>query len=296
MTHELWIFLIASLMATSCALVGSLMVLRRMAMIGDALSHTVLLGLVLAFMLTGERSLTVMFVGATVVGLVTVFLTDLLNRMGKLQKDACIGIVFTFLFALAIILISAYTGEIDIDQEHLLYGEIAFAPFDTFEWQGQDVGPRAFWSLLFVTVANLLFIVIGYRHLQTVAFNASLATALGMSVNLIHYALTTMVSLTTVASFEAVGAILVVAMLVIPANTAYLFCRSIQGMLIWSVIFAIAASISGYYLAVWADASISAAIAMMSGFIFILILITVGPESVIQKIKFRFGLNRMNLS
>ena len=285
MTHELWILAIACLMGISCALVGALMVLRKMAMIGDALSHTVLLGLVLAFMITGSRSITVMFMGAILVGLITVFLTDFLNRMGKLQKDASIGIVFTFLFAVAVILISVYTGEIDIDQDHLLYGEIAFAPFDTIEWNGRDIGPRAFWMLLLVAIANLVFITVGYRYLQAIAFNASLAAALGMTVNLIHYALMTMVSLTTVSSFEAVGAILVVAMLVIPANTAYLISKSMYSMIILSVVFAIAACISGYYLAVWADASISAAIAMMAGFIFILVLVFFSPDSLLHRIK-----------
>lgn len=283
MTHELWILAIACLMGTCCALVGALMVLRQMAMIGDALSHTVLLGLVVAFMVTGSRSITVMFIGAILVGLMTVFFTDLLNRMGKLQKDASIGIIFTFMFAVAVILISVYTGEIDIDQDHLLYGEIAFAPFDTLEWNGSEVGPRAFWTLLLVAIANLLFIILGYRQLQAVAFNASLAAALGMTINLIHYALMTMVSLTTVASFEAVGAILVVAMLVIPANTAYLISKSMHSMLVWSVFFAIVASISGYYLAVWADASISAAIAMMAGFIFLVVLLLFNPNNIVLR-------------
>lgn len=283
MTHELWIIVIACLMGSCCALVGSLMVLRKMAMMGDALSHTVLLGLVLAFMITESRSIMVMFIGAISVGLVTVFLTDLLNRSGRLQEDASIGIIFTFLFAVAVILISVYTGEIDIDQEHLLYGEIAFAPFDTLIWEGEEVGPRAFWSLLIVLLLNLICITIGYHPIQTVAFNASLATALGMSVSLIHYVLMTLVSLTTVASFEAVGAILVVAMLVIPANTAYLFCRSMLSMMIWSVMFAIGASISGYYLAVWADASISAAIGIMTGVIFLLVLLFVAPDSPLRR-------------
>ena len=274
MSHELWILAIACLMATSCALVGSIMVLRKMAMLGDALSHTVLLGLVIAFLITGSRSITVMFFGAIAMGLITVFLTDQLNRLGKLQQDASIGIVFTLLFAIAILLISVYTGEVDIDQEHLLYGEIAFAPFDTLSWNNRELGPRAFWSLLLVVLANLAFVVIGYRHLQTIAFNISLASAMGISVNLIHYLLTCMVSLTTVASFEAVGAILVVAMLVIPANTAYLFCRSMLAMFAWSVIFALLSAISGYYLAAWADASIAAAIAIMAGVFFIAVLVT----------------------
>lgn len=274
MTHELWILVIAGLMGTSCALVGTLMVLRNMAMIGDALSHTVLLGLVVAFMLTDNRSIVVMFIGAAVSGLITVILMDTLNRLGQLQKDASIGIVFTFLFAVAVILISAYTGEVDIDQDHLLYGEIAFAPFDTLEWNQQDIGPKAFWSLLFVTCINVLFISLAYHRLQAIAFNISLAATLGLSVNLIHYLLMTMVSFTTVASFEAVGAILVVAMLVMPANTAYLISRSMKMMLILAVVFAWLASIGGYYLAVWADASIAAAIAVMSGSIFLLTLIS----------------------
>lgn len=284
-SHELWIIAIASLVALSCSLVGVFLVLRKMSMLGDAISHSVLLGIVLAFLLSGGRSLPAMMFGAGAVGLLTAYLTSVFHNTGRLQEDASIGVAFTWLFALGVILISLFAGQVDLDQDCVLYGEIAFAPFDTISLAGQDIGPRAFWTLLLVAALNTAFIVVGYRRLKTVSFDPVLASSLGISLTLWHYLLMTFVSLTTVASFESVGAILVVAMLVIPPNTAYLFARSLEEMIGWSVFFAIGSAIGGYLLARHFDASISGAMATVSGVLFIFVHVFVGPESLIAQIR-----------
>lgn len=277
----LWIIAIGCLVGISCSLVGVFLVLRKMAMLGDAISHSVLFGLVAAFLLTSSRGVPVMFAGAAAVGLLTAYLTNVLSHHGKLQEDASIGVTFTWLFALGVILVSVYAGQVDLDQDCVLYGEIAFAPLDTIAIFGSEAGPRAFWTLLVVTLLDLLFVVIGYRSLKAVSFDPTLAASLGINVALWHYLLMTCVSLTTVAAFEAVGAILVVAMLVIPANAAYLVVRSLPGMLCLSIAFSIASAIGGYFLASWFDASISAAVAMFSGFLFFAVLLFGGPDSLI---------------
>jgi manganese/zinc/iron transport system permease protein len=219
-------------------------------------------------LLTGSRDISVMLIGAGLVGLSTAFLIDWLHKKGRLQEDASIGIIFTGMFALAVILISAYSGQVDLDQECVLYGEIAFAPFDTIAIGGHDFGPRAFWALVLVTLLNGLFLWIGYYRLKLMSFNASFAATLGIQVGLWHYGLMALVSTTTVASFDAVGAILVVALIVIPANTAYLIARSFGGMLVWAAVFGALSSVLGYFVAKGFDASISAAIACVAALIF----------------------------
>lgn len=273
MAHEVWILAIAALTSISCAIVGVLLVLRRMAMLGDAISHSVLLGLVVAFLLTDSRSITIMLAGAALTGLATAWLTQVLNQYGKLQEDASMGIIFTLFFAVAVILISLYTGQVDLDQECVLYGEIAFAPFDTIIMGNNEIGPRSFWVLAIVTVLNLVFLWIGYYRLKAMTFNASFAASIGIQVGLWNYSLMALVATTTAAAFEAVGVILVVALIVIPANTAFLLARSLHGMLFYAIGFGVLSSISGYYLARYFDASISASIAVMAGVFLALVLV-----------------------
>lgn len=286
-SHEVWIVAIASLVAVSCSLVGVFLVLRKMAMLGDAISHSVLLGIVVAFLASGGRSLPAMMIGASAVGLLTAYLTSVFHKNGRLQEDASIGVAFTWLFALGVILISLFAGQVDLDQDCVLYGEIAFAPFDTVSVAEIEVGPRAFWTLLLITAMNVAFIGVGYRRLKTVSFDPVLASSLGISLTLWHYLLMTFVSLTTVASFESVGAILVVAMLVIPPNTAYLFAKSLEEMITWSILFGVVSAIGGYLLAKQFDASISGAMATVAGVLFIAVHIFVGPESLLAQLRRR---------
>jgi manganese/zinc/iron transport system permease protein len=278
LAHDLWILATASLVAISCALVGVFLILRRQSLMGDAISHSVLLGIVLAYLLSDSRDLGIMLTGAVLIGLLTAWLSDGLHKIGRVQSDASIGIVFTLFFSIGVILVSLYAGQIDLDQECVLYGEIAFVPFDTIIWggtqggTGTDIGPRAFWMILTVFVIVLLSLVIGFHRLQAIAFHPSLALSLGIQVTLWHYFLMTLVSLTAVASFDAVGAILVVALLVIPASSAYLIAKSLKTMLWLAAAYAQGAVLIGYALAFALDSSISASMAVSAG---VLLLLTV---------------------
>ena len=284
MENDIWILAIASLVAISCSMVGVFLVLRRMALLGDAISHSVLLGIVLAYLITDSRSIVAMLIGATLIGLVTAWLSDLLQKLGKLQTDASIGIIFTWFFAMGVILITLYAGQVDIDQECVLYGEIAFAPFDTIVFGNEDIGPRAFWMILGIFLLNIAIIVLAFNRFKLVSFHPALAISLGISVTFWHYLLMTMVSLTTVASFDAVGAILVVALLIIPASTAYLLANSLKSMLIIAAIYAELSVLIGYGLAVVLNSNIAASIGVTAG---ILLMITV---MVLQIKKKRLGL------
>ena len=275
MTNDIWILVTASLVAISCSLVGVFLILRRMSLIGDAISHSVLLGIVLAYLITGSRSMVAMMIGATLIGLITAWLSSAVHRLGNLQADASIGIIFTWFFAMGVILISLYAGQVDLDQECVLYGEIAFAPFDTLVWGETDIGPRAFWMILIVFLFNLALILFAFERFKLVAFHPALAVSLGVSVSFWHYLLMTMVSLTTVASFDAVGAILVVALLVIPASSAYLVATSLKGMLWLAAAYAQVSVLLGYGVAVILDSSIAASIVVMAG---VLLMVTVAIQ------------------
>ncbi len=273
MSDGAWIVLIGSLVGVSCSLVGVFLVLRRMSMLGDAMSHSVLFGIAAAFLLSGSRSPLVMFLGAGIVGLFTAYFSNALHRRGGLHEDSSIGVTFTTLFALGVLLISWGAGQVDLDQDCVLHGEIAFAPLDTLAVGEYNFGPRVVWSLGAVTLINILIIIFGYRSLSLISFDPLLAGAMGINVAFWHYLLMGAVSLTTVASFEAVGAILVVAMLVVPANAAFLLAKRLPTMIGLTVFFSLLSSVGGYELARQFDASISAAIAITGGILLIFSLV-----------------------
>lgn len=267
--HGAWILLIGSLAAAACALVGCFLVLQRMAMMGDAISHAVLPGIVAAFLFTGSRNVAPMLVGAGALGLLTAFLTDLLNRQGRLQNDAAIGVTFTWLFAIGVILVSRYAGQVDLDLDCVLYGEILFAPFDTLVVAGRDIGPRAAWTNGAALAFNAAFVLLAWKQLKAASFDPVFAAAIGLRVVVWHYLLMAAVSVTTVAAFESVGAILVVAMLVVPPNTAYLLTDRLWVMVALACGAGVASAIGGYALATALDSSIAASMATVSGALYL---------------------------
>ncbi len=283
MSDALWILAIAVLTGLVNAWLGVFLVLRRQAMLGDAISHSVLFGLVAAFLLSGSRAALPMFTGALATGLLTAWLSGVLERRGGVAADASMGVVFTTLFALGVILISAQAGHIDLDQECVLYGEIAFTPLDVISMGGLTLGPRAFWTLLLVAIPALAFILLGLPRLRALSFDAAHAAALGLPVGLLHLGLMSLTALAAVASFDAVGAILVVAMMVLPALSAWRLARSLEAMLVWASVYAVLSSLLGYAFAVWLDVSISASIAVMGGVLLLLTLLFLGPQALLRR-------------
>lgn len=267
---SLWILFTGSLVGAGCAMIGCFLVLRRMSMLGDAISHAVLPGIVLAFMFTGSRHIVFMLAGAAALGLLTAFITDVLNRWGKLQSDAAIGVTFTWLFALGVILITRFAGNVDLDVQCVYEGEIMFAPFDPLVIGGTALGPRAAWTMGIALVLNVAFLLVGWKQLKVCAFDPGLAASLGISVALWHYLLMAFVSLTTVAAFEAVGVILVVAMLTVPPNTAYLLTDRLWLMVVLASAVGVLSAVTGYLLATAIDGSIAGAMATMTGVFYVL--------------------------
>jgi manganese/zinc/iron transport system permease protein len=264
-----YIILTAFLFSASCGILGIYLVLRRMAMVGDAISHAVLPGIVIAFLVSESRDSLPMILGAALLGVFTTFMIDFFHQRARLQTDAAIGVSFTSLFALGIILISVYAGQVDLDQECVLYGEIAYVPIDLWITEsGQSLGPRAPYIAGIILVINLLFVGLGYKELQISTFDPAFAASIGISVSLWNYLLMGAVSMTTVAAFDSVGAILVVALLVGPPAIAYLLTEKFTHLLFGVIVISLIISVLGYYLAVALDGSIAGAIVSVAGALF----------------------------
>lgn len=255
-----------ALVATSCGILGSFLVLRKMAMVSDAISHAVLPGIVIAFLLGSDMDSLGMVLGAGLIGILTTFLIEFFHQKGKLQTDASIGVTFTWLFALGVILISYYAGDAHIDEDCVLYGEIAYTPLDLIYLEnGTILGPKALIVLSIILLLILVFVIAAWKEFFITSFDPAFSVSVGISSTLWHYILMSLVSLTTVASFESVGAILVVAFLITPAATAYLITTDLKRMILYSCLFGILSAILGYYLAYAIDGSIAGAMATIAG-------------------------------
>ncbi len=244
-----WIVVVAILCSVSASLLGNFLVLRRMSMLGDAISHAVLPGLAAAFFISSSRSSLPMFVGAVIVGVLTAFFSEWIHRVGKVDEGASMGVVFTTLFAIGLLMIVQAADHVDLDPSCVLYGAIETTPLDTVNWVGIAV-PRAAITLGCVTVVNIVFLLLFYKEMKLASFDPALATTLGFSATLMHYLLMVLVAVTAVASFESVGNVLVVAMFVVPPATAYLLTNRLPVMIALSVVLAIFSATVGHISAI----------------------------------------------
>ena len=233
-------------------------------MFGDAISHAVLPGIVAAYLFSGSLNGFAMIIGASLTGLLVTLLIEMIQKKMRISPDASIGITYTFLFAVGVIMVSLLSNQTDLDQECVLYGDITLVPFDLGMWNI----PRQIWIAGILDIVLILALWFGYRGLWVSTFDPSFAAATGLATVFWHYLLMGMVSLSTVTAFESVGAIMVVSLLTGPAATAALFARSLPRMLVIAAIVGMINCILGYMLASWMDASIAGAIAVMNGLIF----------------------------
>ncbi len=262
--NDLWVIAVGAMTNTACALVGCYLVLRRMSLLGDAISHAVLPGLVVAFVFSGSLSVVPMFVGALLVGLLTAALTQTLHRQVGVPEDASMGVVFTSLFALGVILIKRYAHRVDLDPDCVLYGLLEFVGFNLIQI-GPYEFPRAMLSVGLVLALNTAVIAIFWKELLISSFDPALATTMGFRAGLVHYVLMALVALTTVASFEQVGSILVIAMLIVPGAAAHLLTDRLSRMLGIATGIAIGAAVIGQAAAVWLNTNTAGTMAALAG-------------------------------
>lgn len=281
MTPDLDILMIAIVTASACALPGVFLVLRRMTLMSDAISHAILPGIVLAFFVTHNVSSPLLILAAAATGVLTVVFVELLQKTKLVKEDAAIGLTFPVLFSIGVILISRYASNVHLDTDAVLLGELAYAPLNRFELFDYDLGPISFYVMGGLLVLNLSFILIFYKELKLATFDASLAATLGFTPALIHYGLMTLVSMTTVGAFDAVGSILVVALIAGPPVTAYLMTDSLTRMLIYSVVIGCVNAVVGYWLAYITNVSIAGAIASVTFLVFVVVFMIVPNRGII---------------
>lgn len=282
MTPQAEIQLIASIVAVACALPGVFLILRRVALMSDAISHSILLGIAVGFLFTGSTSHPLLVALATASGILTVSLVEGLINTRRVKEDAAIGLVFPVLFSIGVILISRYAGDVHLDVDAVLLGELAFAPFNRMAFFGLNL-PQGVWVMGGILLLNLLLIGLFYKELKLATFDAGLAAALGFSPVLLHYGLMTIVSITAVGAFDHVGSILVVALMIAPPASAYLLTNSLPRMLGLSALYGVAAAIGGYWLARTLDANIAGAMATMTGVFFLLTLLFAPEQGLIAR-------------
>ncbi|WP_448667226.1 metal ABC transporter permease [Aerococcus viridans] len=267
--------------AVSCALLGVFLVLKNMAMVADALSHTVLLGIVLGYFIAGDLDSPILFVGAALFGVMTVYAIEYVVNKFAIQSDAATGLVFTLLFAIAIILISKYARNVHLDVDVVLSGEVVFATLNTMEVFGIQV-PIAFVRMFVMLVINLAFVAVTYQQLKVSIFDPVYAKSIGVAVGLLNLVLMTIVSITTVVAFDTVGAILVISLMVAPALSAHLLSKRLSIMLLEALLYGAINSILGYYVALHFNVSISGTIAF-AGFVTFLLTLLFAPNGLIGK-------------
>lgn len=273
MTAGTAILLTGVLCAMACALPGTFLILRRMAMMTDAISHAILPGLVFGYWMANSANLIVGALGATAAAIITVTLVEALQRSRRVESAEAMGIVFPAMFALGTILISRYFAQVHLDTDAILYGNIEFSAFDRLIVGGRDLGPTSLWVMSVLLVLNVTVLGLLYKELKISTFDPALAQSLGFSPILVHYLLMLLLSITTVGAFTAVGAILVVALVIVPAATAYLLTEKLLDMMIGSAIVGALGAIGGYWLAMRLDGSIAGGIVTMLGILFTLALL-----------------------
>lgn len=249
--------LIGCLAAVACALPGNFLVLRRQALIGDAISHVVLPGIVVAFLLTGAVASGPMLLGAAGAAVLAVALIELIRRFGRIEAGAAMGVVFTAMFAGGVLLLEqSDTSGVHLDVEHALFGNLeSLIWLEATGWaslldaEALAALPPELFRIAFVAVVMIAAVVVFWRPLAISTFDEGFAGTLGLPVRFIGFALVIGAAIAAVAAFDAVGSIIVIAMFLCPPAAARLVTNRLGAQVLWSVVFALASAIIGYVLA-----------------------------------------------
>lgn len=263
MSYQFEVILVLAAVGAACAVPGVFLVLRRVALVADAISHVLLFGIVLAYFVTRDLGSPWLFFGATASGVLTVALVELLRRSDRLAEDAAIGLVFPALFAAGTLLASLFLRSTHLDVDSVLLGFAEFAPTDRLEWF--DYLPRAVVVLTAIFAVEIALVVLFFKELKLATFDAALASTFGFAPMLLHYGLMTMTSLTAVAAFDAVGPVVVVALLVVPAATAFLLTNDLAAMIALSIGFGVSGGVLGTLAALALDTNIAGTVATAVG-------------------------------
>lgn len=267
LSHSSSVLLVLALTAVSCSLIGVFLVLRKLSMVSDAISHSVFLGIVLAYFVTHDISSPWLLVSAATFGVLTVYAIELVSNTGLVKHNDAVGIVFPLFFSIAVILTTKYAHYVHLDIEVVLMGEVILAPLNTWTLFGLTL-PKAAWQMGTLLLINIAFITLFFKELKVSTFDKEFATLMGFSSTLLFYALMTVASLTTVAAFDAVGAILVISFLIAPPATALMISKSLKSMIVLTILYALGNSILGFILSILLNVSMSGMTAFIAGITF----------------------------
>ena len=279
MIESLYILIITSL---ACAVLGVFLVLRRLSMVSDAISHSVLLGIVIGYFVTKDIGSVLLIIGASLFGVLTTVCIELLIKSKRVTEDASVGIIFPLFFSIAVILITRYARNVHLDTEVVLIGEIILAPLHRINFLGLSL-PKALVQMVFVLLINIVFIAVFFRKLKISSFDPVYAGVAGIAGAGLYYVFMALVSFTAVSAFESVGAILTISFFISPAASAYLISKDLKITIFLAAVYAVVNSCIGYFLAVKFNVSMSGMCALVSGLTF-MITIAVYPGGIITKI------------
>lgn len=272
--------LLAVVTALACALPGVFVVLRKNSMLVDAISHAVLPGIVVGYFFTRNLDSPLLILGAALAGLVVVLGSEWLTRTGLLTGDAPQGLIFPALFSVGVILVSLNFANVHLDTHAVLVGDLNLAAFRHLVIGGVSIGPPYLYVMLGVLALNVVFLAVFYPQLKVTTFDAEFATSLGIRSGLLNTAFMFMVALTVTASFNGAGAVLVIALMIVPPATAYLLSTRLPVMLALTAAIAAGGALAGFWLAYVLDAATSAGMAVFYGIVFI---VTLGATRVTQR-------------
>ena len=279
MIESLYILIITSL---ACAVLGVFLVLRRLSMVSDAISHSVLLGIVIGYFGTKDIGSVLLIIGASLFGVLTTVCIELLIKSKRVTEDASVGIIFPLFFSIAVILITRYARNVHLDTEVVLIGEIILAPLHRINFLGLSL-PKALVQMSFVLLVNIVFIAVFFRKLKISSFDPVYAGVAGIAGAGLYYVFMALVSFTAVSAFESVGAILTISFFISPAASAYLISKDLKITILLAAVYALVNSCIGYFLAVKFNVSMSGMCALVSGLTF-MITIALYPGGIITKI------------
>ena len=296
--YDGWILVVVMLAAAACAIPGCYLLIRRQSMLGDAVSHSVLPGIALGFLVSGTRAWEWMFLGAAVAGIATAVLAQLLQTLGRVERGAALGVVFTTLFALGLVLIRQTADQVELDPSCVLYGQVELAPLDTVEILGWSL-PRAVLVLGTVFFLGALLTGVLWKELLIASFDPGVSVSQGVSPAVVQQVLMVMVAATCVAAFETVGSILVVALLVAPPAMARLLTNRFAVMLPLAVVLGAVSAAIGHLLAISEpgnrllgveDTSIAGMIAVVAGAMVLVAAIIAPQHGLMSRLINRFRL------
>lgn len=276
MIYSLWVLIVTSL---ACGIIGVFLLLRQLSMISDAIAHSVLLGIVLAFLITRDLDSPLMVIGAALFGVFTVWCVEKLQSTNLIKQDDAVGIVFPLFFSLAVILINTYARNAHLCTDTVIMGEVILTSLNKITIFGITL-PKKLVEMSLVLLLNISFIFVFYKELKITSFDSEYANLSGFSFGFLFYALMTLASLTAVTAFDAVGSILVISFFIAPAASAYLFSKRLKVMLFLTSLFGILNSTLGYYLSIHFNVSMSGMVATV-GMVNLMLCVLLYPDGIV---------------